>query len=179
MEFYINKKKSQNILYTYYGILAVFVLVLLFSSGVVTSTVSLKGIVISSISIVILVIVLIKANLARKDTSPLIRLDPEGIISRTTPMSKAAGLIRWQDITGIRLDEMPGDTLVALSLENAAHYTEVLRKKMPAFALKGTVDENNILTLNLSASELDFDAQALLDHIQTYAAREVKSAIRF
>jgi hypothetical protein len=169
MEFYINKKKSASVHYVYYGILLVFAVVLLLSSGLVTDTISLKGIVISSIAIVILAIVLIKAKIAQKDTSPMLKLEPEGITSRTTPMSKAAGLIRWADITDINLYEMTGDTLVSLSVTNATHYLEILRKKMPAFALKDIVDQHGILTLHLSASELDFDAAALFNYITTYA----------
>jgi hypothetical protein len=172
MEFYINKKKSARILYIYYAILIVFAAVLLFSSGLVTDTVSLKGIVISSISIVILVIVLIKAQIARRDTSPMIKLEPEGLTSRTTPMSKAAGVIKWEDITDINIVELTGDTLVSLSVKNAPQYMDKLRKKMPAFALKDIVDQDGILTLNLSASELDFDAAVLFNHITTYAKQQ-------
>jgi hypothetical protein len=128
MEFYINKKKSRSILYIYYAILVVFCLMLLFSSGFITDSMSLKGVVISSIAIVILAIVLIKANLAQKDTSPMITLSTEGITSRTTPMSKAAGLIRWSDITDININEMTGDTLVSLSVKNADHYMAAMRK---------------------------------------------------
>jgi hypothetical protein len=101
---------------------------LLFSSGFITDSMSLKGVVISSIAIVILAIVLIKANLAQKDTSPMITLSTEGITSRTTPMSKAAGLIRWSDITDININEMTGDTLVSLSVKNADHYMAAMRK---------------------------------------------------
>lgn len=172
MEFYINKKKSQSILYIYYGILAVFVLILLFSSGVVTESISLKGMVVSCVAIVILTVVLLKANIAQRDTSPMVKLDQEGITSRTTPMSKAAGVIRWEDITDINLNEMTGDTLVSLSVKNAESYTAVLLKKLPAFALKGIVNESGILTLHLTASELDFDAATLFNHITSYANKQ-------
>ena len=172
MEFYINKKKSSSVLYIYYGISIVFALVLLFSSGLVTETTSLKGIVISSVALVILAIVLIKANMAQRDTSPMVSLSDEGLTSRTTPMIKAAGLIRWEDITDINLVKLTGDTLVVLSVKNADHYMVALRKKMPAFATKDIVDANGILTLNLSAAELDFDAAELYSHITTYAKQK-------
>jgi hypothetical protein len=172
MEFYINKKKSRSILYIYYAILVVFCLMLLFSSGFITDSMSLKGVVISSIAIVILAIVLIKANLAQKDTSPMITLSTEGITSRTTPMSKAAGLIRWSDITDININEMTGDTLVSLSVKNADHYMAAMRKKLPAFALKDIVNGDGILTLHLSASQLDFDAHALFNHITTFTPKQ-------
>lgn len=175
MEFYINKKKSNSVLYIYYGILVVFVLILLFSSGLITDTTSLKGIVISSIAIIILAIVLIKAKAAQNDTSPMLSLKQDGILSRTTPMSKAAGLIKWEDITDINLTEMTGDTLITLSLKNADHYKSVMRKKLPAFALKDIVDGNGILTLHLSASELDLDAAALFNHITAYASKQNNS----
>jgi hypothetical protein len=172
MEFYINKKKSSSILYIYYGIFIVFALVLLFSSGLVTDTVSLKGIVISAIALVILAIVLLKANMAQRDTRPMVSLSDEGLTSRTTPMIKAAGLIKWEDITDINLEQLTGDTLVVISLKNADHYMVALRKNMPAFALKDIVDANGILTLNLSAAELDFDAAVLFNHITTYANKQ-------
>ena len=172
MEFYINKKKSSSVLYIYYGISIVFALVLLFSSGLVTETTSLKGIVISSVALVILAIVLIKANMAQRDTSPMVSLSDEGLTSRTTPMIKAVGLIRWEDITDINLVKLTGDTLVVLSVKNADHYMVALRKKMPAFATKDIVDANGILTLNLSAAELDFDAAELYSHITTYAKQK-------
>ena len=172
MEFYINKKKSSSVLYIYYGISIVFALVLLFSSGLVTETTSLKGIVISSVALVILAIVLIKANMAQRDTSPMVSLSDEGLTSRTTPMIKAAGLIKWEDITDINLVKLTGDTLVVLSVKNADHYMVALRKKMPAFATKDIVDANGILTLNLSAAELDFDAAELYSHITTYAKQK-------
>lgn len=172
MEFYINKKKSNSVLYIYYGILLVFVLVLLFSSGLITETTNLKGTVISSIAIIILAIVLIKAKRAQNDTSPMLSLNENGITSRTTPMSKAAGLIRWEDITDINLTEMTGDTLVTLSLKNADQYKTVMQKKLPAFALKDIIDENGILTLHFSAAELDLDAAALFNHITAYASKQ-------
>jgi len=173
MEFYINKKKSNNVLYIYYGISIVFALVLLFSSGLVTETTSLKGIVISSVALVILAIVLVKANIAQRDTRPMVSLSDEGLTSRTTPMIKAAGLIRWEDITDINIEKLTGDTLVVLSVKNADHYMVALRKKMPAFATKDIVDANGILTLNLSAAELDFDAAELYNHITTYAKQKL------
>lgn len=171
MEFYINKNKSAKILYIYYGILVVFVAMLLFSSGLVTEDRSTKGIAISSVSIIVLTIVLIKANLARRDTSPMVVLDAAGITSRTTPMSKAAGLIRWEDITDVYLNKVTGDTLITLSLQNAESYMVLMRKKMPAFALKDMVTEDGILTIHLTAAELDVDAAELFNQITAFAGK--------
>lgn len=51
------------------------------------------------------------------DTSPIVIFNDEGIISKTTAVSKAAGLILWKDITGINLDKVGADILITLTVD--------------------------------------------------------------
>lgn len=144
------------------------ILIFLYSIGIIDDTVSTKGIAISSVFILILGFLVVKMLLALKDTSPLLILGPEGIISKVTPMSKAAGMILWSDIADMNINKVGGDTLITLTINNPDHYTPVIRKKFSAMMLKGANDDQGNLLLHLSASELDIDAQQLFDKIVAF-----------
>lgn len=93
MEFYRNQKKSNQLVLIYVGLIVLLLGVLLYSTGVVSDRYLPKAVVLSGIGLIILTYCLIKSLAAAKDKSPMIALKPEGIVSRVTPVSKAAGLI--------------------------------------------------------------------------------------
>lgn len=175
MEFYRNRRKSFNLILTYTGIVFVMILVFLYSIGIINDEVSPKGIAISSIFILIVGFLVIKMLLAMKDTTPLLILNPEGIISKVTPMSKAAGLILWEDIADMNIKEVGGDTLITLVINRPEYYTPIIRKKISAMVLKGANDDKGNLLLYLSASELDIEAAVLFDNIITFRGQVSKT----
>ena len=171
MEFYRNRKKTINLILTYSGILLVMIVILVYSIGLFTSTVSTKGIAISSIFSLILAFVIIKMLLSLKDTAPLLVLDKEGITAKVTAMSKAAGLILWEDISDMTVNKMGGDTLITLVVNKPDHYTPIIRKKLSGIAVNGANDAEGNLLIYLTASALDIDAQQLFIEITQYRAR--------
>lgn len=170
MEFYRNRRKSFNLILTYSGILFVMILIFLYSIGIINDEVSTKGIAISSIFILILGFLVIKMLLALKDTSPLLILELEGIVSKVTPMSKAAGLILWDDIADMNINKVGGDTLITLTIKRPDHYIPAIRKKISALMLKGAHDAEGNLLLHLSAAELDIEAPELFNKIVAFRA---------
>lgn len=167
MEFYRNRKKSINLLLVLSGILVLMLVILLYSSGIISAEIIGKGIAFSSIASVILAIIIIKTLISLKDKSPLIILTPEGIISKVTAVSKAAGLILWKDINDIQLQKVGGDTLVALIISTPEPYSTKIRKKLSSIAL----DKDQDLHIYMTASVLDINAQELFDKIKTYSAQ--------
>lgn len=175
MEFYRNRKKSVNLILTYSGILALGILILIYSIGLFTDQTSTKGIAVSSIVIIVTGILVIKMLLALRDTSALLTLEPAGIVSKTTPVSKAAGLIQWKDIIGTDINKSGGDTLITLVINNPDHYIPIIRKKLSKLAVDGSNDANGNLLIYLSASELDIEAAELYENIKSYQ-QQVKAA---
>jgi len=168
MEFYRNRKKSINLILIYAGILILMIAILIYSIGIFTDRVVPKGIAFSSLFGLVMLFVIIKSLLSLKDTSPLLVLNEQGIISKVTAMSKAAGLIFWEDIIAVEINKMGGDTLITLVIDKAEKYTPVIRKKLSAIALDGAKDANGNLMVYLTASELDLDAQELFAEITKY-----------
>jgi hypothetical protein len=144
------------------------VLILLYSIGLFTTTISAKGIAISSIFGLILIFVIVKMLISLKDTAPLLVLNKEGIISRVTAMSQAAGLILWEDISDMSVNKMGGDTLITLVVNKPDHYTPIIRKKLSAIAVNGANDAEGNLLIYLTASALDLNAQELFGEITRY-----------
>lgn len=164
VEFYRNRKKSINLLLILSGVLVLMLLILLYSSGLISDAIIAKGIAFSSIASVILAIIIIKTLISLKDKSPLIVLSPDGITARVTAVSKAAGLILWEDIDDIQLQKVGGDTLVALSMNKSEPYSTKIRKKLSAIAL----DKDQALHIYMTASVLDINAEELFDQVNDY-----------
>jgi hypothetical protein len=101
MEFYRNRKKSINLILIYAGILILMIAILIYSIGIFTDRVVPKGIAFSSLFGLVMLFVIIKSLLSLKDTSPLLVLNEQGIISKVTAVSKAAGLVFWEDIIAV------------------------------------------------------------------------------
>ena len=168
VEFYRNRKKSINLLLILSGILVVMLLILLYSSGIISDGIIIaKGVAFSSICSVILAIIIIKTLISLKDKSPLIILSPEGITAKVTAASKAAGLILWKDISDIQLQKVGGDTLVTLIINNPEPYAANIRKKLSAIALDNAQD----FQIYMTASVLDINAGELFDQVTAYRAQ--------
>lgn len=164
VEFYRNRKKSVNLLLILSGVLVLMLLILLYSSGLISDRVIAKGIAFSSIASVILAIIIIKTLISLTDKSPLIVLAPEGITAKVTAVSKASGLILWEDIDDIQLHKVGGDTLVALIINNSEPYSAKIRKKLSSMAL----DKDQDLHIYMTASVLDINAEELFDQVNAY-----------
>lgn len=171
MEFNRNRKKSNQLVLIYVGIIAVLLGILLYSTGIISDRYLTKPAVISGIGLVIFTFCLIKSLIAAKDTSPMISLKPEGLTSRVTPVSKAAGLISWKDVEELSLTKMGADTLVTLHLSNVAHYKAIISKKLSKMAISDSTDENGHLLVYLTASHIDCDAAELLSKIDAYGPK--------
>lgn len=168
VEFFRNRKKSINLLLILSGVLVLMLLILLYSSGIISDgTIIAKGVAFSSIGSIILAIIIIKTMISLKDKSPLIVLAPEGITAKVTAVSKAAGLILWQDIDDIQLHKVGGDTLVTLIINNSEPYSAKIRKKLSSIALEKDQD----LQIYMTASVLDISAKELFDQVTAYRAR--------
>ena len=171
MEFYRNQKRSNQLVFIYVAIIAVLLGIFLYSTGLISDRYLPKPAVISGIGVLIFTFCLIKSLIAAKDPSPMISLKPEGITSRVTPASKAAGLISWKDIAGLSLTKMGADVLVTLHLSNVEHYKALIRKKLSKMAVSDSTDENGYFLVYLTASHIDINAEELLDKINAYGPK--------
>jgi hypothetical protein len=163
-----NRKKTLKSIFIYSAVFIVMVLILLYSTAVISNEIIPKGIAMSSAFILIIAYFLFKAVTGLNDTSPLISLQPDGIISRVTPMSKAAGLMLWTDVADLGIKDMGSDVLVKIALRNEQYYAARIKKSLSSIALKDAKDEQGNLTVFLTASEMDIDARELLNRIQDY-----------
>jgi len=168
MEFYRNKRKSVNLILICTGIFLVLVVIFLYSIGIFTAIVSTKLAAVSGAFGLVMGIIIIKKLISLNDKSPLVILGEEGIIAKTTAVGKAAGLILWKDIIAVNVHKTGGDTLVTLTIDKPEKYLPVIKKKLSAMAVDGIEDAEGNLPINLTASELDFDAQELFKVITQY-----------
>jgi len=171
MEFYRNRKKSVSLILICTGVLVALLIIFLYGIGIFTNTVSTKLAAISSIFGLILAIIIIKKLISLRDNSPLIILSNEGIITKVTAVSKAAGLIFWKDIIDISINKIGGDMLITLTVDNPNHYIPVIKKKLSAMVVNGIEDEQGNLPIHLTASELDPNVQELFTLITTYKSK--------
>lgn len=162
MEFYKNKKKSVQLILICLGILIALVAVFLYSIGLFTGIIATKLAGVSAVLGLIVLIVVIRMLLSLNHSAPLLILSSEGIRAEVTAVSKAAGLIYWKDISDISITKAGWDTLVVLSVNKPAHYMPLIQKKLSAMALSGIQDPEGNLQIFLTASDLDMDANQLL-----------------
>ena len=168
MEFYRNKKKSANLILICIGIFLVLLVIFLYGIGMFNGIVSTKLAAVSAVFGLVLAIVIIKKLISLRDTTPLIILGKEGIITKTTAVSKAAGLILWNDIIELDINKSGGDTLVTLTIDKPEQYLPLIKKKLSAMVVDGIEDAQGNLPIHLTASELDLDAQELFEVITKY-----------
>jgi hypothetical protein len=168
MELYRDKKKSNILLLIYAGIIVVLIAIFLYSIGLFDDHISVKLATITGVFVVILAIVIISKSLSMLETSPIVIFNDEGIISKTTAVSKAAGLILWKDIIGINLDKVGADILITLTVDKPQHYLPLIKKKLSGMIANGLADHNGNLLISLTASELEIDAQELITAILSF-----------
>ncbi|RZJ89807.1 MAG: hypothetical protein EOO20_09930 [Chryseobacterium sp.] len=168
MEFYRNKKKSTQLILICSVILLALIAVFLYSIGLFTGIIATKLAAVSAVLWIILLIVIIRMLISLNRTAPLLILNKEGIISEVTAVSKAAGLIYWNDILNISLTKVGWDTLVELTVSRSDYYMPIIKKKLSAMAISGIENSRGNIHLFLTASELDMDANELLTIIQNY-----------
>ena len=170
MEFYRNRRKTVNIILACTGLLAVLILLFLYGVGIFNDIIRPKVAAFSGGLGLVLAFVVVKTLLSSNDTSALVILNKDGIITKVTAVSKAAGLIRWDDIKDMSLNKVGGDQLVTLSVSNSGHYMPIIRKKLSALVTNGLEDPHGNLQINLTASELDIEAPELFKLISDYKA---------
>ncbi|RZK74333.1 MAG: hypothetical protein EOO92_17285 [Pedobacter sp.] len=168
MEFYRNKKKSTMLILSCSGFLLLLVAAFLYSIGLFTGEISAKLAGISGIFGLILIIVIIRMLMSINQSAPLLTLSKDGINSKTTPVSKAAGLIPWKDIIGIDLQKVGWDMLIMLTVERADYHMPIIKKKLSSMAVSDAKDANGNLQIFMTASELDIEADELITIIKDY-----------
>lgn len=161
MEFYRDRKKSLNLILICAGILVVLVATFLYGIGLFDGQVGAKLAAVSGVFSLILAIVILKKLFTMRDKSPLVVLSNEGIISKTTAVSKAAGMILWNDIMSVNLEKVGADTLVTMTVNNAENYLPLIKKKLSGMVTNGLANADGILPISLTASELTVDAEEL------------------
>ncbi|CAM3997231.1 hypothetical protein SAMN06265348_10160 [Pedobacter westerhofensis] len=171
MEFYRNKKKSVNLILVCTGILALLIVMFIYSIGTFDGRLSIKLAALSGISGIILVIIIAKKLYNLTDNSPLLVLSPEGITAKVTAVAKAAGLIYWKDIINITMGNVGGDTLITLTVDKPKKYIPTIKKKLSAMVVNGIEDPDGNLPIHLTAAELDITAQELMNVINTYRSQ--------
>lgn len=168
MEFYRNKKKTTSLILSCSGFLLLLIVLFLYSIGLFTAEISAKLAGISGVFGLILIIVIIRMLLSLKQSVPLLVLSNYGIISKTTPVSKAAGLIPWKDIIDVELQKVGWDMLIMLTVERAVHYMPIIKKKLSSIAVSDVQDANGKLQIFITTSELDLKANELINIIKDY-----------
>lgn len=168
MEFYRNKKKTIRLIAITAAILVVLIGLFLYSIGVFSPVIRTKLAAMSGGLGLVLAFVTIKMLISLTDSSPLLILSEEGIISKTTAVSKAAGLMLWEDIINISIEKVGGDTLIKLIIDKPTHYIPMIRKKLSSLVISGAEDGNGNLQVFLTASELDMEAPELYPVITNY-----------
>ncbi|RZJ42272.1 MAG: hypothetical protein EOO19_13800 [Chryseobacterium sp.] len=168
MEFYRDKRKSMNLILICTGILLVLLAIFLYSIGLFDDHISTKLAAATGIFSIILIIIIITKLFSLRDQSPLVVLNDEGIISKVTAVSKAAGLILWKDITDISLEKVGADTLVILIINNPEQYLPLIKKKLSGFVTNGLTNPDGTLPISLTASELNIDAAELYSKINSF-----------
>ena len=168
MEFYRNRKKSVNLILTCAGILVVLILLFLYSIGAFSDMLSVKLAAVSGMFSLVLAVIIIKMLIALTDKSALLILNKDGIISKVTAVSKAAGLIRWDDIINITLNKVGGDTLITLTIDKPEYYIPIIRNKLSKLLTDGLEDAHGNLEVHLTASALDLDSPTLFTVIKNY-----------
>lgn len=156
------------------GLLVVFIGTFLYSIGLFDGQVGAKLAAVTGIFSVILAIIIVKKLMTLQDKSPLVVLNNEGITSKTTAVSKAAGSIRWTDIIDVNLEKVGADTLVRLTVDHPEQYLPLIKKKLSSMITNGLVDPNGHLPINLTAAELDIDAAELYNVITKFRKETVQ-----
>lgn len=169
MEFYRDKKKSMNMILICAGLLIVFIATFLYSIGLFDGQVGAKLAAVTGIFSIILAIITVKKLITLQDKSPLVIITSEGITSKTTAVSKAAGQILWKDIIDVNLEKVGADTLVRLTVDRPDYYLPLIKKKLSAMVTNGLLDPNGHLPINLTAAELDIDAAELYNVITKFS----------
>lgn len=168
MEFYRDRKKSMNMILIFTGLLLLFIATFLYSIGLFDGQVGAKLAAVTGIFSIILAIIIVKKLITLQDKSPLVIINDEGIISKTTAVSKAAGVIRWTDIIDVNLEKVGADTLVRLTVDHSEQYLPLIKKKLSSMVTNGLVDPNGHLPINLTAAELEIDAAELYNVISKF-----------
>lgn len=168
MEFYRDKKKSLNLILICALILVALAGAFLYGIGFFDGHVSNKLAAATGLSSLILAIVIISKLLKLRDTSPLVILSNEGLVSKTTAVGKAAGLILWEDISDVNLEKVGADTLVTLAIDKPESYLPLVKKKLSGMVTDGMADPSGQIAISLTASELTVDAQELFNAITVF-----------
>lgn len=168
IELHRNKKKTINTIAIYTGVLLIMVAILLYSTGIISDVILIKGIVLSAFFILFICFFLFRAIIGLYDKSALITLQPEGITAKVIPVTKAIGLMKWTDIVKVEIKKLTGDTLVVIFLTNTEYYQSIIRKKRLSMVLDDLTNDEGYLMINLTASEIDCNAEELMEIINEY-----------
>lgn len=160
VKLYRNKKKTNKLLLYALTVCIVLVAVLLYSIGLFDGEMKLKPAIFSGAALLIMLILTLKTLVNLRDKSPLIEMNEQMFMGKTTPLSKAFGRVDWVDVKDVQLQKMGGDTLVVVTVGNSDKYAGRLSKMMWNMAYDKST---GALQLMYSAAEVDVDAKALFE----------------
>ncbi|MDM1296147.1 hypothetical protein HX021_17820 [Sphingobacterium sp. N143] len=162
---YRNRQKTIKLLSVSGAICLFLMLVLLYAIGIFDGVLKVKLAVFSGAVLCVLFILLIVNLLNLRDQSAQIILDETHFQGKTTPLSKAFGAGKWEDVVAVRLQKVGGDTMVIVTLDNIAAYKD----RLPALLWKMAYHEpSQELNIMYSASVIDIDATALYELFMSY-----------
>lgn len=162
---YRNTKKTKKTLFWAAAVSLFLAIVLVYSMGVFDGELRLKPAIFSGAVLLIMLFLTINSLMGIRDKSPMIYLDTAGFSGRTTPLAKAFGRVEWKDVRDVELQKIGGDTLVAVAVTHVDKYTGRLSKMFWKMAYD---EQNQILHLMYSASEIDVDARELYGLFRGY-----------
>jgi hypothetical protein len=162
---YRNTKKTKKTLFSAVAVSLFLALILVYCMGVFDGELRLKPAIFSGAVLLIMLFLTINSLIGIRDKSPMIYLDTTGFSGRTTPLAKAFGRVEWKDVRDVELQKIGGDTLVAVTVGHTDKYTGRLSKMFWKMAYD---EQNQILNLMYSASEIDVDAKELYSLFRAY-----------
>lgn len=162
---YRNRSKTAKLLSLSGVICVVLLLLFLYCIGIFDGELKVKPAVFSGGILLIMLGLLVNSLLNLRDKSAQISLNKRHFSGKTTPMAKAFGAGNWDDVTAINLQKVGGDTLVVVTLGNAANYKDRLSAMLWKMAYDATSQQLNIM---YSASVIAIEPTELYELFMTY-----------
>ena len=162
---YRNRSKTAKLLSMSGVICVVLLLIFLYCIGLFDGELKVKPAVFSGGALLVMLILLVNSLLNLRDKSAQIILNKDHFTGKTTPMAKAFGPGNWEDVSAINLQKVGGDTLVIVTLSNAANYKDRLPSMLWKMAYDAGSQELNIM---YSASVIAIGSSELYELFMAY-----------
>ncbi|TCC93110.1 hypothetical protein [Pedobacter hiemivivus] len=169
-----NTKKTRTLLLSSLGVCMLLGLGILYSVGLFDGELKMKPAIFSAAAFLIMLFLTLKTLLSLKDKSPLIELNGQMFVGKTTPISKAFGQVDWIDVKDIQLQKTGGDTLVVVTVGNTDKYAGRLSKMSWNMVFDKSSEQ---LQLMYSTSEVDIEPKPLFDLFISFWEGSSKKAL--